>query len=364
MTIYPPETEASFKVMALKEGVITVKYQLVGINALQFNTPKNSTVYAYKKTQPSKPVDISIDFYRQACKEKWLNQCSGQLKMLSSCKWDKGSNGLVSIKSRTVELPLSLFGVTENEMDDLKDKDIPIYTIGVTKKYLENRELPTSCLNKDQCPKFQMNVDKINYVITNNIFQRAYYNEVNNMLPSWLRMKVDTSEGFFAAENFQSLLGKGSAVKNIKYCSQLLFDDHSQYSVYIPKTSTNLYFLSSRKALLKSDNPLCVAVNLCTNDTSLSIPGNQKLTFDSELESIGITNFKLSLTGFGYGKTYIKCAFEGKVKKCFDFNSYWRLSSNVVLNSNLDILNFHGTAFASVSEKVRISVVKNTFMAE
>ena len=199
-----------------------------------------------------------------------------------------------------------------------------------------------------------MNADIMNYIVMNSIFQRAYYTEINKLLPSWLRIKVDPSKGFFAAENFQSLLGKGSIAKNIKYCSRIQFEDDSQYSVYIPKTQTNFYFLSSRKSSLKSDHALCIAVNLCSKDVSISMPVSQELTFHTELESIGLANLKLALTGFGYGKVYKKCTTVRKSTKCFTFNSYWKMTSNIVLNSNMAVLNFDGISFASVDGKVRL----------
>ena len=110
--IYPSTAEATFEITALNIGAFKVDFKLVGLNAAVFEKPKQITVYAYKKLD-TQPVDIDTNFLQANCKEDILSHCAAQIRLTSSCVWNKGTSGFVGVKSKKVNIPLSLAYLTE-----------------------------------------------------------------------------------------------------------------------------------------------------------------------------------------------------------------------------------------------------------
>ena len=184
-----------------------------------------------------------------------------KVSLMSSCKWGKGSNGFISVKGNNIELPLSLVGISESEMNNINKNEILNPTSEIN-NYLQSRSISKTCADKDKCSHFKMDTSHLNYITNNNIFQRAFYKEVNKILPSSLRLRVNMDEGYFSAENFVTLLGKGSLFTAKHYCPKIAFFSNDIYSLYLPKALTNFYFESSRKGTDDNDKQMCVAVNL------------------------------------------------------------------------------------------------------
>ena len=63
IVIYPSTMEASFTITASRPGIFTIKYEIIGLNAYNFEHPKEDKVYAYNKMAALKSVDVSINFY-------------------------------------------------------------------------------------------------------------------------------------------------------------------------------------------------------------------------------------------------------------------------------------------------------------
>ena len=70
----------------------------------------------------------------------------------------------------------------------------------------------------------------------NNIFQRAYVHEINRILPSWLRINIDSKERYFDATNFLTYLGKSNYVKKIGACHPYYTTVSDIHSLYLPKS--------------------------------------------------------------------------------------------------------------------------------
>ncbi|XP_071959989.1 uncharacterized protein [Antedon mediterranea] len=135
------------------------------------------------------------------------------LEYVSTKKWEATNdgmttNGIVSIKTETFELPLRLDGqtvargaTTLTRIDNYKSKD--------TKKY-----------------------DIQNFVKFNSLY-RNYTRQLENVLPDWITFISVHIDPMDAKTSTSSLSLRGTEVKSIEWCSAAPVQDNGQYSVFL-----------------------------------------------------------------------------------------------------------------------------------
>lgn len=229
---YPSTAEATFEITALNIGAFKVDFELVGLNAAVFEKPKQITVYAYKKLD-IQPVDIDTNFLQANCKEDILSHCAAQIRLTSSCVWNKGTNGFVGVKSKKVNIPLSLAGLSDRTKNTYSTTSF-LNPSGELKHFLAKRNISALC--DSSCNNSSYSNDAISFIMKNNIFQRAYVHEINRILPSWLRINIDSKERYFDATNFLTYLGKSNYVKKIGACHPYYTTVSDIHSLYLPKS--------------------------------------------------------------------------------------------------------------------------------
>ena len=351
--VYPSQNETIFRVTALKEGVFTVRYELVGNGAISFETPRSDTVYTYIKKTIAQAVDLAKSFFKSSCRDKQISSlCGSGLKMTSTCKWADGSNGFVSVENSKIKLPVSITGVSKKNMFTFEQEG-SLFTMDQINQYLKTRKIPSLCTS-DACPNHVMDANSVDFITNNNLFQRAYYSQFMSLLPSWLRVKVDMNMGYFDADNFQSALAPGRVVQNLKQCSFGSLSSGDTYSLYMPKTTTKFYFLTSSKISRKSYNPLCLAVNMCDNSVHIDLPGDNTLDFSPDFKESNLPGVTLSLKGFGR-KSVRKCVPIGSKQMCVDADSYWNIVSSLKTNEASNAILLEGVAHAQFNDVNKVS---------
>ena len=176
---YPSTAEATFEITALNIGAFKVDFELVGLNAAVFEKPKQITVYAYKKLD-TQPVDIDTNFLQANCKEDILSHCAAQIRLTSSCVWNKGTSGFVGVKSKKVNIPLSLAGLSDRTKNTYSTASF-LNPSGELKHFLAKRNISALC--DSSCNNSSYSNDATSFIMKNNIFQRAYVHEINRILP-------------------------------------------------------------------------------------------------------------------------------------------------------------------------------------
>ena len=348
INIYPSIGEASFEITALKVGSFKVQFDIYGIDASTFVKPKQVTIYSTQKIV-TQPVDISTNFINSNCKETPLQQCQGKVKLASSCIWNKGTNGIVSVKSPKTHLPLSLTGITEKTWTDFRTKKVLNPSIELN-EYLESRKLNASCATN--CRNIQYNDNVIHYITSNSIFQRTYIDQANILLPSYLRVNVDPKGRYFAANNFLSFIGDGNVVKKTAPCNKMESPADDLYSIYLPKTAFQFTIGASLKSVNIFEQQTCFAVNLCKQTVSLWLHKSNYLSFNRELSGLGLENTKLTVKGFSYGDATHLCAQYEKEVPCLFVNSHADISLSTTMNTNKTYLSIKGKIYFRSDDKV------------
>ena len=349
INIYPSTGEASFEITALKVGSFKVQFEIYGIDASTFVKPKQVMIYSKQKVI-TQPIDISTNFINGNCKETLLQECQGKVKLVSSCIWNNGTNGIVSVKSPKIHLPLSLIGITEKTWRYFKTKKVLNPSMEL-KGYLQSRKLNASCATK--CLNIQYNDNAIHYITSNSIFQRTYIDQVNSLLPSYLRVNVDPKGRYFAANNFLSFIGDGNVVKKTTPCNRMESHTDDLYSIYLPKSAFQFTIGASLKSMNVFEQQTCIAVNLCKQTVSLWLHKSNYLGFERELSELGLKNTKLTIKGFSYGDAKHLCAQYEKEVPCLFVNSYADISLSTTMNANKTYLSIKGKMYFRSDDKVQ-----------
>ena len=349
--LYPSTAEATFQITALNIGAFKVNFELVGLNAAVFEKPKQITVYGYKKLD-AQPVDIDTNFLQSNCKEDILSQCGAKIKLTSSCIWNKGTNGFVGVKSEKVNIPLSLTGLSEKTKNTYSTTSF-LNPSGELKHFLAQSNISTLC--DHLCINSNYSNDAINFIMKNNIFQRAYVHEINRILPSWLRINIDSKERYFDATNFLTFLGKSDYIKKIGTCHPYYTSASDFHSLYLPKSVLHFFVGSILKSTEDIGKPTCFAFNLCNNILSVSLQKSNFLNYAEEMAIMGINNIKLTVKGFVFGMKENLCTNFEKQKSCVDVNAYADVFLTSTFNSKRTSLSIDGKLYANLDQQVTVN---------
>ena len=330
VTITYPQTVGYFKVTAKKGGLFKVQYKISGVSALSFIQPTHDVIYAHIKKAATKPVSITVDFYKNGCKTRHLGSCGGskRTQLSSTCAFTPTSAGFVSVTGPGVTFPLSVVGILSGTLNAIYNNGIVSPNVE-TDNYLKTGQLP-QCPSWSKCPKHQLDSDAINFIISNNMFSRGYYNSLNNLLPFWMKLRVARGKTSFNPRNIKSSVSRGRQLKTINACKAISFKDTAWYSQFSPTISTNIEMLSTTKNI-KDDTPLCIAVDTCRKTSHFVFPINAKLSLTDIFSSSGVTGLSIYLNGFHFSSNFQNTCIllrEEFITKnvCFKPDSQWDVS--------------------------------------
>lgn len=67
------------------------------------------------------------------------------------------------------------------------------------------------------------------------------------------------------------------------------------------------------------------------------------------------------VTGFGYGKQWLRCFKDKDTEKCQTYNSYWKMNSRIASEFGHFTIQLDGFVFINVREKVCYNISKSTW---
>ena len=287
----PTTTRQSFTVTSRRPGVHKIMYRLGGINAKNFDPIQDNDVYVVDSVSNKPPVNHTLTSFGKGCfKSLESHTCLNEreVSLISTCTFDPGTNGLVTVKSQNNNFPLSLVGVTSNTMQSFDYID-PSTEV---REFLQDRVV-TECSTSDSCCSIEyFRTDLVNYVLEHGYFQRVFLHSISKMLPSWLGLSV--SDGpLLGAANLKAVLGNGLEITTNNICLKMNdIEAHDMYVIYEPNFPAILKFLSSSKSIPYNSDGICMAINLCRDAVHILLSKSNALDFTKDFADLGITSMR------------------------------------------------------------------------
>ena len=278
--------ETSFTVKSRITGDLRIQYKLTGENAPSFIAPPDATVFANVPRPKLSAVNISMTYLDDACQHFYsISACKKSITFKSSCAWP--THGFVTVNSETVNIPLSIFGVSQDTITSLYNKKLldPNKNVEI---FLKTRNI-AAC---SSCRGAETNANIINYMVENNYFQHIFLHTVSKMLPLWLNIKPVLSE-MTSVKNLNAVFGKGKMLQSKACCRTLKLKAENGYVVYQPQMSMLFQIHHISKIIPRSSNSFCIAIDLCELTVHIALPKYKALKLNLLGFPISITQFSL-----------------------------------------------------------------------
>ena len=178
ITLTKNKTSSTFTVNANKSGFHSIKYNITGENAAEFDRPDATLVFVEKANETiTTPIFFQRgDFLEEGC---WEERVNGKV-FLSNLKWssNKTTNGIVQILSYgNKTLPLSFTGGKI-----LPSGNIVAFSIG----NLTERDNKTRFLSN--CSNNGTELVNIGHLLRTNAFENSIQVFFNTYSPSWFKL--------------------------------------------------------------------------------------------------------------------------------------------------------------------------------
>eukprot|EP00111_Clytia_hemisphaerica_P007355 TCONS_00021392-protein len=300
LTLYAPLTEITFQITTKIAGVVRIQYQISGDDFVHFLQPAESIVLVKGNSKQGSLTAVpDNNLMDENTYQKALDQCldGAKLSLKSSCPWKlSGSSGYVSVQSGSINIPISLAGITFQNRDGSQTfKNSGVMTVArETQNMLVNQNQRCNA-NLQHCKSPSSNCIEHDFVMKRNHFVRSYLTAFLIETPWWLRLSLPNVYSGFHVNDIQSLLVKDGRIKELK-CPNIPSQLTGVYAASVFQAPVEVNVLD-RFISMESAHYSCFLKSLCNNSqTFVSFPKDvtkEIVKDDSKLLSL------VSIQGFG-----------------------------------------------------------------
>ncbi|XP_071965960.1 uncharacterized protein [Antedon mediterranea] len=199
-------------VRGVKHGFVKISYVLRGKEAPKFHIPDGEDIFVLQ-TNVNKSFPLGYNLPTGCFALSDQSTCAG-LNYRSTDEWKTNNiaadtNGIVSLKTDTFELPLSLVGQEITSSSTM--------TVAPNNK----------CLQKD------VPFDNVQHFVQFNSLYRNYTRELEHVFPDWITFISVDINPMNAKTSTSTLSLRGSEVKSLEWCSYAPVDKDGHYSVFL-----------------------------------------------------------------------------------------------------------------------------------
>ena len=215
-----PNTKSSFKMITSRSGMYSLKFKIDGMNQFNFESPEEKQIHVF-----SKKISIMTDLDFEFLLERSCNSLDLEngLDLLSTCQINSENfetPGFTSIKSKSLQLPLSIAGLDKNIRKDFHDSGT-LDPSELVEKYMASKHTKTCSRN---CHNVS-NIVQIEYALQNKFFQKIFIHQVSKRLPSWLELYSTESDPDYNTDNLLTKVLSQSELYKAKGCSSFKFKE-------------------------------------------------------------------------------------------------------------------------------------------
>ena len=301
------QSSTNYKLEAKYPGIYQVRYD-VNPDSNNILIPEDSIVIASETDLP-----VRKDYYFErlglgngilgpgCCSHvvsKAGSECLSDLMFSSSCEWvplvggsQVSSKGVVFVRSHTINLPLSIAGLSISNASSSTQYFLPFDSSVVTKQCVSCSKQQTSkCLSTGSSVNFD--VYDTGMFLSSNSLIKTTLSKISHLLPPWLSINVWLTGGTpsYSSYDFWSALVNGNDLNDYPNCAMPLDNrDNKDLLYYLLRTRVPLHILiDSFNTFLYSSslNPQCMVIDMC--GTGLKV----YLTIPSDLQPSKLTNLK------------------------------------------------------------------------
>jgi len=355
-----PNKQASFTIesKSMVAGRIRVEFELDGVDAPHFFTPRSTVVRVSVKNHVTLNRLVSEDVLLSQCFKRKVNECltsasKKEINLYSSCPWNMDhTEGHVSVGKDDFRVPFSFSGY------DFHDQNGGVISPRVSVSELIGKRFP-------KCPstcKSHLSRNEYDLAMRNQYFIKAYLKQLSKLSPWWFQVTVDPSYRGFDVSNLQSLIYEGELPKIIPTCPNLpKIPGNGTYSMFAIKTPLKVQFMSSQFKT-HGVGTSCVVLDLCREVFYMSLPMKQAIDGTNVLKEIGFDVQYFAMSGLSIttgGENVVeKCIdiYEGDSslkRKCIAANIWTRLS--VVKRRQIFNMTFDGEIFMDSNNVQNVS---------
>lgn len=288
ITLNPQQTSASFEVTGQKAGQYTLRYDLSGTVAADFEMPDSSPIlvsanrsedlvnryFRYQRVDPGFLIESCCEASDLVYSECPMSTSS--VKFRSSCSWaSKGSqhetSGIVFAQYNSLILPLSISGINIGYVDNSISSCLS--QVSSCTECSSNREAlltASSTLKTPDCYFYHFNAGDVEDMLTSNSLANTFVDRLTQLLPPWFVATIPTNEtdlSSFKDTDFAASLVEQEDVAGVSGCESVQADDPGLYIVLrygrafmVSVDQGSVRYVPSA---VTSGSPVCVAINLC-----------------------------------------------------------------------------------------------------
>ena len=275
--------QSYFKLIAYKEGVYTISYNVSGTDAQDFETPLSVRVVVVNSSSAAIEYDndslLDIPVLSPGCCNPdpgFSYQCPNSLHTVtftSTGQWSSDSNGnqmtdeVVFALSQGLILPVSIAGIYLSSTIYDNCNTLPQTEYSYSDCQFISINSTTDCSSYDF-----MSAD-FPTLLAKQILGTSYFNYTNQLLPSWLSLGTQPqrlNEGSaFTFQDYSTFIIMGEEVSNIAHCQDLKLDQNKLFSVFafkeaiVAQVVDEIYHYTPM-----AKETVCIAVDLCSGESS------------------------------------------------------------------------------------------------
>lgn len=301
----PDHTSGTFQVTGRTAGHYTVRYQVFGSTADDFETPKSSPVLvsmnrsADRVNQYFRYLDTDPGLILESCcmpQNLVYSECpmsTDSVTFRSSCRWiSRGSihetSGVVFAQYRNLILPLSISGINilyDGSGEISSGLSLSPVSFCSACPANQGKLLTSRPLDPPDCYFYQFDSGDVEDMLESNSLANTFLNRTGRLTPSWFSASVltnETSSISFNDMDIAASLVKQEDVAGIAECKSIETDDPGLYVVYIYGRGFEVSVDGGSVRYRQSNNKaVCIAFNLCQEAESPLYMG-----LPSEVQSI------------------------------------------------------------------------------
>ena len=303
ITLTKNKTSSTFTVNANKSGFHSIKYNITGENAAEFDRPDATLVFVEKANETiTTPIFFQRgDFLEEGC---WEERVNGKV-FLSNLKWssNKTTNGIVQILSYgNKTLPLSFTGG-----NILPSGNIVAFSIG----NLTERDNKTRFLSN--CSNNGTELVNIGHLLRTNAFENSIQVFFNTYSPSWFKLIAALKIKEYFIKDLVSELRTGSEMlrKSGKCTAGFTFVSNNTYYFHQTKQSYKV-LLPNNFIELPHFSTKCLIIDLNDKHIYFGFTRNYEISSENSKAYENMANqFSTAISSaIGYRVISSKLSFE------------------------------------------------------
>ena len=214
------------------------------------------------------------------------------------------------------------------------------------------------CKMKEACKESRYTKTENQFILQQNLFLRSHLHSLSSILPKWLRVRMKHGYSGFNVNNIQSMILRSNRMRILKDCQHFPVNTNptSIFAAQVIFAPLTLQALGMHVET-ESSYPTCIATDLCTKTTYVSLPQDKTVNFTPYLRSLGVKNLSVRLHGVGFAANnriqrdcFTRYGYEDSL--CIDAPVWIKVSSN--FGNEVANISLEGEAFIGTKELSKV----------